>query len=83
MVPLVISQQKRLKEASDICATPLNDIWNKEIITQKCFPNNFKLADVTPVFKKEDVSLLKNYRPVSVLQVVSKICERIMQKQIL
>ena len=68
---------------SDICATALNDIWNNEIITQKCFPNNLKFADVTPVFKKEDASLLKNYRPVSVLLVVSKIYERIMQKQIL
>ena len=38
---------------------------------------------MTPVFKKEDASLLKNYRPVSVLPLVSKIYERIMQKQIL
>ena len=38
---------------------------------------------MTPVFKKEVVSLLKNYRPVSVLPVVSKIYERIIQKQIL
>ena len=38
---------------------------------------------MTPVFKKEDASLLKNYRPVSLLPVVSKIYERIMQKQIL
>ena len=68
---------------SDICAPALNDIWNNEIITQKSFPNNLKLVDVTPVFKKEDASLLKNYRPVIVLPVVSKIYERIMQKQIL
>ena len=64
---------KLLKEVSDIYAPALNDIWNNEIITQKCFPNNLKLADVTTVFKKEDASLLKNYRPVSVLLVVSKI----------
>ena len=38
---------------------------------------------MTPVFKKEGASLLKNYRPVSVLLVVSKIYERIMQKQVL
>ena len=69
---------------SYICASALNDIWNNEIITQKYFPNNLKLADATPVLKKkEDTSLLKNYRPVCVLPVVSKIHERIMQKQIL
>ena len=73
-------QTKLLKDVCDICAPALNDIWNNEVITQKCFPNNLKLADVTPVFKKEDASLLKNYRPVSVLQVVSTIYERIMQK---
>ena len=74
---------KILKEVSDICAPALNDIWNNEIITQKSFPNNFKLADVTPVFKKDNASLLKNYRLVSALLFVSKIHERIMQKQIL
>ena len=74
---------KLLKEVSDICALALNGISNKEIITQQSFPNNPKLTDVKPVFKKEDASLLKNYRPVSVLPVVSKISEKIMQKQIL
>ena len=66
---------------SGICAPPLNDIWNKKIITQN--KNNLKLADVRPVFKKEDASLLKNYRTVSVLPIVSKICERFIQKQTL
>ena len=72
-----------LKEVSDIRAPALNDIWNNEIITKKCFPINLKLADVTPVFNKEDALLLKNYKPVRVLPVVSKIYERIIQKQIL
>ena len=73
MVPLVIY----------ISLLILNDIWNNEIIIGKRFPNDLKLSDVTPVFKKEDASLLENYRPVSVLPLVSEICERIMEKQIL
>ena len=73
----------RLKEVSDICAPALNDICNNEIITQKSIPNNLKLPDVTLVFKKEDASMLENCRPVNVLPLVSKIYERIMQKQIL
>ena len=44
---------KRLKEVSDICAPALNDIWNNEIITQKSFPNNLKLADVTLMLKQK------------------------------
>ena len=50
---------KLLKEVSDICAPALNDIWNNEIITQKCFPNNLKLADVTHVFKKRGYFIAK------------------------
>ena len=68
---------------SDIGTPSLDNIWNNKIITQKGFLNNLKLADVTPVFKKQDACLLKNYRPVSFLPVVFKIYKRIMQKQIL
>ena len=50
---------KRLKDVSDICVPPLNGIWDKEIITHKSFPNNLELADLTPMFKKVDASLLK------------------------
>ena len=63
--------KKLLKEVSDICVPVLNYIWNKKIITQPNFPNNLKLDDVTPVFKTEDASLLKNCGPVSFLMVVS------------
>ena len=44
---------------SDICALALNDTWNNEIITQKFFPTTFKVANVTPVFKIENASLLR------------------------
>ena len=40
------------------------------------------MADVTPIFKKKNRTFVENYRPVSVLPTVSKIFERIMQKQI-
>ena len=40
---------KLLKEVSNICASTINDIWNNEIITQKCFTNNLTLADVTDI----------------------------------
>lgn len=59
---------------SDICAAPLNNIWNNEIIAEKSFPNNFRLLDLTPVFKKKD--LLRNYTSVSALAAVSEIYEK-------
>ena len=53
-----------------------------EAISYNEFPENLKLADVTPVFKKKDLLEETNYRPVSVLPPVSKIFERLLQKQI-
>ena len=53
----------------------------EEIISNKKFPTRLKLADITPLFKKlEDVNK-ENYRPVSLLPLVSKIFERVMQEQ--
>ena len=47
-----------------------------------CFPDNLKLAEVTPIFKKNDYLDKENYKPVSVLFNVSKVFERIMYNQI-
>ena len=38
--------------------------------------------DISPVFKKKDPLNKENYRPVSVLLSISKIFEKLMQKQI-
>ena len=37
---------------------------------------------MSPIFTKKDKTFVENYRPASVLPTVSKIFERIMQKQI-
>ena len=55
---------KRLKDASDICSEYLVKIWNNEIIENGTFPDKLKLADVTPIFKKDDATQAKNYRPI-------------------
>ena len=39
-----------------------------------------KLADINPIYKNNDASDKTSYRPVSVLPVISKTFERIMQK---
>ena len=45
------------------------------------FPNSLKLADVTPVHKKEERTMKDKYRPVSILPPISKIFERNMFDQ--
>ena len=42
-----------------------------------------KAGDITSLFKQEDAFSKKNYRPITVLPSVSKIFERLMQKQML
>ena len=74
---------KSLREASDICSPILCNIWSEEILQKETFSTNLKNADVTPVFKKYNPLLAKNYRPVSVLRTVLKIFERLLQKQII
>ena len=37
----------------------------------------WKLANVTPIFKKEDKQLVKNYRPISLLPICGKILEKL------
>ena len=46
------------------------------------FPNELKIAKVTPIFKTDDQSLVSNYRPISVLPVFSKILERVMYNRV-
>ena len=74
---------KILKEAVDIVAKPLTDIWKFEIVTGRKFSSQLKLADITPLHKKLETIKKENYRPVSLLPVVSKLFERIMQKQMI
>ena len=72
---------KMLKSSSEICNKVLTNIWNFEILETHNFSSKLKLANITPMYKKNDHTLVENYRPVSVLPIVSKIFERIIQKQ--
>ena len=73
---------KDLKRSQEICVPIIQNLFNDSIQTSKC-SKNLKLADVSAVFKKDDATNVKNYRPVSVLPVVSKVFERILQNQLL
>ena len=64
---------KQLKQVCEIVTVPLMEIWNVEIIQNTKFPARLKLADISPIFKKLDSVLVNNYRPVSVLPIVSKV----------
>ena len=72
---------KLLKFLKYELARPLSQIMN-QCFTSKTFPDQLKIARVTPLFKKGRNDLMENYRPVSVLPSVSKVFERVMYNQI-
>ena len=41
-----------------------------------CYSENAKIANVTPIFKEDKITKVKNYRPVSLLNIFSKIYEK-------
>jgi len=85
-------QGKKATPYGTIPAKPLKDnlyaispyllkLFNESIET--ClFPNELKLADISPIFKSGETVYAKNYRPVSVISTISKIFERCMHKQL-
>ena len=70
-----------LKKIIFYIATPLTYIFNLSLSIGKC-PNSLKLAKVIPIFKKDDSTLISNYRPISLLPSISKILEKIVYKRL-
>ena len=55
---------------------PLQIIFTN-ILSTSLYPDMWKLANVTPIFKKGDKQLITNYRPISLLPICGKIFEKI------
>ena len=68
-----------LKELSHEISSPLCSLFNKSLSLGK-FPSPYKDANVTPVHKKGDLSLVSNYRPISLLNSVAKLFEKLVFK---
>ena len=70
-----------LKQTIDVHLPIMTQIINMSI-DNNCYPDDLKLAEASPVFKKKNDLAKENNRPVSVLSHVSKVFERIMYQQI-
>ena len=72
---------KLLKLAAPFVSSSLAHICNLSLNNSK-FPDDWKRAKVTPIFKSGDKSNVSNYRPISVLPIISKIIERTVHNQL-
>lgn len=69
---------KILQKSMPFIINPLTDVLNRAISCAS-FPSQWKTAIVTPLHKGGDSNLPCNYRPISVLPVLSKIYEKHIQ----
>ena len=71
-----------LKIASDVVSFPLSIFFNL-FIEQGCFPESLKLSKVIPMFKSGAKCDLSNYRPISLLSVISKMFEKLISIRVM
>ena len=64
-----------LKETANQMAPSLTMLFNKSL-RLGIFPGDWKLANIVPIFKKGKRDFVENYRPISLLPVISKVLER-------
>ena len=70
-----------LKTVKDIIAPPLTDLFNASI-NAKIFPDDFKIARVTLIFKNGETDSLGNYRPISILGSVARVLGKLLYEQL-
>ena len=71
-----------LKNCSETLAYPLSILFNLSYNTGY-IPQEWKLANVVPVHKKDDKNKVTNYRPISLTSLVMKVFERILYDELL
>ena len=72
---------KLFKDAIETICQPLTIVFNASL-EKGTFPDIWKVARVTPVFKSGQKSNLSNYRPISVLSVFSRLLEKLAHDQL-
>lgn len=70
-----------IKKLRHIISQPLSVIINKILVTGVC-PNSFKKTIVTVLHKAGEKSKIGNYRPISLVTVLTKIFENIVKERV-
>lgn len=70
-----------IKAAFSPLAMPLLHVINLSFL-KGVFPNELKVAQVVPLFKKGSPKQISNYRPISLLPLFSKVFEKLVHKRL-
>ena len=68
---------KIIKKSAHIICPVLEKLFNHSMQTG-IFPDELKLGNISPIYKKDNEELLENYRPVSTIPIFGKIFEKIL-----
>ena len=74
-IPIFIYKKLSMYLSPIIC-----DIFNSSV-SEGIFPEILKIARVVPIHKNKSQSLVKNYRPISVLSILAKLLEKLMKSR--
>ena len=69
-----------LKDGAKVLSKPISDLCNLSITSEK-FPDPCKVAKLKPLYKKGSVTEPCNYRPISLLPLISKVIEKVIHDQ--
>ena len=71
---------KFLKDGANVLSLPITQLCNLSI-SSSSFPKSCKVAKLKPLYKKGSKNDPQNYRPISILPILSKIIERVVHDQ--
>ncbi len=72
---------KTVKMCSNELSVTLAELISHSFETSR-FPEDMKNAEISPIFKKKDDMIKDNYRPISLLEIISKVFETIVAEQL-
>ena len=70
------------KSVKNIISPYIADLFNSSVLEGLC-PQNIKIAEVIPIHKAGASTEVANYRPISLLPILSKIFERLLRSRLL